>query len=62
MSPYLFLISAEGLSTLLNATKLNGEVRGVQIGRQWLAINYLLFADDCIIFGDASQEGATSVR
>ncbi|KAG8475873.1 hypothetical protein CXB51_032687 [Gossypium anomalum] len=35
---------------------------GALIGRNRFAINHLLFADDCILFGDASVDGAHVVR
>lgn len=35
---------------------------GVTVGRERLAVNHLFFADDCILFGDASCEGARVVR
>ncbi|KAH1080052.1 hypothetical protein J1N35_019813 [Gossypium stocksii] len=62
LSPYLFLICAEGLSTLLNEAKVNGKLRGAPIGRNKVVITHLLFVDDCIIFGDASVAGVNIVR
>ncbi|KAH1097860.1 hypothetical protein J1N35_014781 [Gossypium stocksii] len=47
---------------LLNEDKLNNKMQGALIGKGKLAITHLLFADDCIIFGDASFEGAHIVR
>lgn len=32
------------------------------IGRERFSINHLVFADDCIIFGDATSEGTRTVR
>ncbi|KAA3477692.1 reverse transcriptase [Gossypium australe] len=61
-SPYLFIICAEGFSTLLEDEKNRGCMGGATIGRERLAINHLFFVDDCILFGDASREGAISVR
>ncbi|KAK5811852.1 hypothetical protein PVK06_027231 [Gossypium arboreum] len=52
----------EGLSLLLNEAKLKNLMRGAPIGRERFAINHLLFADDCILFGDASEDGAHIVR
>jgi hypothetical protein len=57
ISPYLFLLCAEGLSCLL---KTQGPVyvsRGVHVGVYAPWISHLLFADDCIIFTEASQRG-----
>ncbi|KAA3477768.1 reverse transcriptase [Gossypium australe] len=62
LSPYLFLICAEGFSTLLQKAKQKGDMTGAPIGREHFSINHLFFADDCILFGDASNEGARVVR
>ncbi|KAA3472112.1 reverse transcriptase [Gossypium australe] len=62
LSPFLFLICAEGLSTLLKEAKNKGSMIGAPIGRERFSINHLLFADDCILFGDASETGANAVR
>ncbi|KAH1066243.1 hypothetical protein J1N35_031230 [Gossypium stocksii] len=62
LSPYLFLICAEGLSTLLNEAKHKRLMKGAPIGRERFAINHLFFANDCILFGDASKDGAHIVR
>ncbi|KAA3461612.1 reverse transcriptase [Gossypium australe] len=62
LSPYLFLLCAEGFSTLLEDAKKNGRMRGAPIGRERFTINHLFFADDCILFGDATYEGACTVR
>ncbi|KAH1032564.1 hypothetical protein J1N35_044738 [Gossypium stocksii] len=62
LSPYLFLFCAEGLSTLLNEAKRKMMMRRALIGRGKLAVTHILFADDCIIFGDASSEEANTVK
>ncbi|KAA3462946.1 non-ltr retroelement reverse transcriptase [Gossypium australe] len=62
LSPYLFLICTEGLSTLLNEAKQKKSMVGAPIGRERFTVNHLLFADDCILFGDATKEGAHTVR
>lgn len=62
LSPYLFLICAEGLSAIINDAKNKGRMVGATIGRERFAVNHLFFADDCLLFGDASPEGARFVR
>ncbi|KAA3486800.1 reverse transcriptase [Gossypium australe] len=62
LNPYLFLICAEGFSTLIQDAKQKGWMLGAPIGRERLSINHLFFADDCILFGDASCERARVVR
>ncbi|XP_042974685.1 uncharacterized protein LOC122306318 [Carya illinoinensis] len=56
LSPYLFLICVEGLSSLLQQADRNGVLRGVATSKGGLRINYLLFADDCVIFCKTKQE------
>ena len=56
ISPYLFLLCAEGLSAMLRKVE-NGEIpRGIVVCRQAPLVSHLLFADDCIVFGKASKE------
>ncbi|KAA3488137.1 reverse transcriptase [Gossypium australe] len=61
LSPYLFLICAESFSTLLEDAKHRGCMGGAPFGRGRFSINHLLFVDDCILFGDATHEGARTV-
>lgn len=56
LSPYLFLICAEGLHSLLQQAKSNGVLRGIAASRGGMRINHLLFADNCVIFCNAMQE------
>ncbi|KAA3481443.1 reverse transcriptase [Gossypium australe] len=62
LSPYLLLLYAEGFSTLLEDAKQKGRIRGASVWRERISINHLFFADDCILFGDANQEGVHTVR
>ncbi|KAK8703112.1 hypothetical protein V6N13_021441 [Hibiscus sabdariffa] len=40
----------------------SGTVNGAHIGRERLAINHLFFADDSILFGEASEEGVGNIK
>ncbi|GMI83381.1 hypothetical protein HRI_002007400 [Hibiscus trionum] len=62
LSPYLFLICSEGLSSLLRLSSQNDSMLGIKIARGAPTISHLLFADDCLIFGDASATGATIIK
>ncbi|KAA3469444.1 reverse transcriptase [Gossypium australe] len=62
LSPFLFLICSEGLSSLMRTTQKRGFIKGAKASRQGPAISHLLFADDCIIFGEASHKGATVLK
>ena len=53
-SPYLFLLCAEGLSTLLKKTSSVGRLKGLQTSRLGPWVSHLFFADDSLLFGKAS--------
>jgi hypothetical protein len=50
ISPYLFLICAEALSTLLTRADRNGPLRGVPTSKRGPRLNHLFFADDSLLF------------
>jgi hypothetical protein len=50
LSPYLFILVAEGLTSLINKAVKNGDLHGVKICRGALTVSHLLFADDCFYF------------
>ena len=54
ISPYLFLLCAEGLTVMLRKEECGGMISGVSVYRGAPQISHLLFADDCIIFGKAN--------
>ena len=58
ISPYLFLLCAEGLSCVLKGEGANQYINGIQISCTYPKINHLLFADDCLLFfkADANNE------
>jgi hypothetical protein len=62
ISPYLFLLCSEGLSCLLKSVGPIYLSRGVRVGVHAPWISHLLFADDCIVFSEASQRGAERLR
>ena len=49
LSPYLFLMMDEGLSTLIHKAINKGDIHGVQICRGAPVVSHL-FADDCFLF------------
>ncbi|KAF5444913.1 hypothetical protein F2P56_034005 [Juglans regia] len=56
LSPYLFLLCAEGLSSLIKHAERTGLVKGVKVARGGTSICQLMFADDCILFCTANKE------
>jgi hypothetical protein len=62
ISPYLFLLCSEGLSCLLRSIGPVHLSRGVRVGIHAPWISHLLFADDCIVFSEASRRGADRLQ
>ncbi|KAA3487156.1 reverse transcriptase [Gossypium australe] len=62
LSPFLFLFCSEGLSSLMRSAKDKGLVRGARASRRGPEISHLLFADDCMMFGEATEQGARSMK
>ncbi|XP_060969677.1 uncharacterized protein LOC133036919 [Cannabis sativa] len=54
LSPSLFIIAAETLSRLLFEKEKLGLLKGFKMARNGTAINHLMFADDIVLFGEAS--------
>lgn len=55
LSPFLFLIYAEGLFVLMRNALQGGVLKGVKASRARHSIIHLLFAVDCLLFGDANE-------
>src|SRR4051812_25382527 len=58
ISPYLFIIAAEGLSYFLKSRSQSLELKGLQVAPQAPHVNHLLFADDNLLFFRATNGGA----
>ena len=50
ISPYLFLLCAEGLSAMLRRDEAENNFRGISVCRGAPRVSHLLFVDDCIVF------------
>ncbi|KAA3488532.1 non-ltr retroelement reverse transcriptase [Gossypium australe] len=62
LSPFLFIICSEGLSSLMRSAKKDGLVKGAKASRRGPEISHLLFADDCMMFGEATKQGAKNMK
>ena len=61
-SPYLFLLCAEGLTSLLNHFGGLRVDKGIRVSYRSPWINHLLFADDSLIFMQAKVESDQSLN
>lgn len=62
LSPYLFLMVAEGLSCLIQKAEERGELEGIKICRGAPTVSHLLFADDYLILMHADKRNADCLR
>lgn len=56
LSPYLFILCNEGLSSLLSRVKQSGDMRRVLAAKGGTKITHMLFVDDFVIFRRAKME------
>jgi hypothetical protein len=62
ISPYLFLLAAEGLSCLLKNRSQSSNLEGIKVAPSAPAVNHLLLADDSQLLFKASEGGAIEVQ
>ncbi|XP_074336652.1 uncharacterized protein LOC141673815 [Apium graveolens] len=62
MSPYIYFMYAEGLSSIIRRNKEVGLITGCKIARDALPISHSLFADDCYFFFKANTREANSMK
>ncbi|KAL6213916.1 hypothetical protein ACLB2K_013355 [Fragaria x ananassa] len=54
LSPYLFILCAEGLSSLIQHLATSQGIQGMQLSSEAPLLHHLLFADDSLLFGTAT--------
>ncbi|GKF04885.1 reverse transcriptase domain, reverse transcriptase zinc-binding domain protein [Tanacetum coccineum] len=61
LSPFLFLVAAEGLNVTLKDAVRTGLYKGVKIGTSDIPIFHLQYADDTLIFGEWKESNARNL-
>lgn len=62
ISPYLYILCAEGLSAIIRRNEEVGLLHGCKIARGAPTVSHLLFADDCYFFFKATKEEAMTMK
>ncbi|KAA3467259.1 LINE-1 reverse transcriptase isogeny [Gossypium australe] len=62
LSPYLFLFCGEGLSVLMRLASREIRILGAKVCRSSPPITHLMFANDCILFGEVPDRGITVIK
>ncbi|XP_071694534.1 uncharacterized mitochondrial protein AtMg01250-like [Rutidosis leptorrhynchoides] len=62
LSPFLFILAAEGLNILAKAAIEKGLFKGVEIRNDKVLVSYLQYADDTIFIGEWSRANALSLQ
>ncbi|XP_071739297.1 uncharacterized mitochondrial protein AtMg01250-like [Rutidosis leptorrhynchoides] len=56
LSPFLFIIAAEGLNLLAKKATESGLLKGVEIGSDKILVSHLQYADDTLFIGEWGRQ------
>lgn len=62
ISPYIYIMCAEGLSAMIRRSVENGLIHGCTVARGAPNISHLFFADDCYLFLRATEVEADNLK
>ncbi|XP_071688191.1 uncharacterized protein [Rutidosis leptorrhynchoides] len=61
LSPYLFIIVAEGLNAMIKQALQVNLIKGIEVGKDRVIISHLQYADDTTIFGEWNRKNISNV-
>lgn len=61
LSPFLFLIVADGFNVMIKEAIRIGVFKGINVGQEEVELSHLQYADDTIIFGEWSMSNAKNL-
>jgi hypothetical protein len=62
LSPYLFILYAEGMASLIKQAERNNILHGIKVSRRAPTISHLLFADDSFLFFRANEVETNALK
>lgn len=62
LSPYLFIIYAEGFSALIQNKVDEGELQSLKVTKDAQSVSHILFVDDSLLFTSTDLNSAASFR
>lgn len=62
LSPYLFILCAQGFSSFLTHAERERRLNGISICKSAPSINHLFFADDCYLFAYANLRDCGTIK
>jgi hypothetical protein len=62
ISPYIFVICMDKLSHMISHLVNEGKWKGIKVGRTCPTLSHLMFADDLLLFGQATEDQMNCVK